>query len=351
MEKLFSIFCPAILSFLVIILVLSTYFILWKTKPQSSNQPPKLPLIGNLHQLICKLPHRRLAQLAQIYGPFMQLQLGQVSAMVVSSPEVAKQLLKDNDIKFSNRSRVSVADILFYKCQDIAFAPYGEYWRQMRKICMLEVLSSKRVQSFRSIREEEISNLIRSINSKVRSPINLSEMTLSLTNTIVARTVIGRKNNNEQAVLDVTNRIVKAAAGFTVLDMFPYLEFIHVITGMKSRLLKLYKVADQIFEDIIKQHKQQELNGEADNLLTVLLELQAIPDSLLTTDGIKATILDMFIGGTDTCAAVLEWAMSELMKNPRVMKKKKDVSWRSVGYCKPRPCFSKTTVLFRLETS
>ncbi|XP_065882067.1 cytochrome P450 726A27-like [Euphorbia lathyris] len=323
MKELFSFISPILFTFLPILVLIIWN---WKNKSQTSNQPPqppKLPLIGNLHQLICLLPHRRLAELAKIYGPFMQLQLGQVTAVVVSSPEVAKQLFKDNDIKVSNRCRVSAADIIFYNRQDIGFAPYGEYWRQMRKICILELFSAKRVQSFRSIREEEISDLIRSINSKLGSPINLSDMIFSLTNSIVARTVIGRKNRNQEAVLEVMNRLVKAIAGFTVLDLFPSLQFIHVITGMKSTLLKLHKEADQIFENIIEEHKSELRGGqiESNNLLNVLLQLQENPDSYLTTDGIKSITMDMFIAGTDTSATILEWTMSELMKNPIVMEK------------------------------
>ncbi|XP_065847556.1 cytochrome P450 726A27-like [Euphorbia lathyris] len=253
----------------------------------------------------------------------MQLQLGQVTAVVVSSPEVAKQLFKDNDIKVSDRCRASVADILLYNRQDIAFAPYGEYWRQMRKICIFELFSSKRVQSFRSIREDEISNLITSINSKLGSPINMSEMLFSLTNSIVARTVIGCKIENQQAFEQVISRFVKAIAGFTVLDMFPSLKFIHVITGMKSSLLKLHKEADKLLEDIIEEHKKELKGGQiqANNLLNVLLKLQANPDSPLTIDRIKAITLDMLIAGTHTSTTILEWAMSELMKNPTVMKK------------------------------
>ncbi|WCJ35031.1 cytochrome P450 family 71 subfamily B polypeptide 12 [Euphorbia peplus] len=322
---LFSFFSPALWSCLLI-LVLTSISIIWKKKKcriitNKPPQPPTLPLIGNLHQLVSKLPHRRLAKLAKTYGPFMQLQLGQVSAVVVSSPEVAKQMFKDNDIHISNRCRVSVADILFYNRQDIGFAPHGEYWRQMRKISMSELFSAKRVQSFRSIREEETSDFITSISSKVGSPINISEMLFCLISSILSRTVIGRKNENQEALIPLLNRIMYAASGFGVLDMFPSLEFIHVITGMKYRLLKLHKQADQLLEDIIKEHKADRVESERNNLLDVLMKLKENPDSLLTTEGVKAITLEFLVAGTDSSATILEWAMSEMMKNPRIMKK------------------------------
>ncbi|WCJ18520.1 cytochrome P450 family 71 subfamily B polypeptide 12 [Euphorbia peplus] len=327
-----SFFSPTLCS-LLLILAFTSALIIWKknkkcriTNSNKPPQPPKLPLIGNLHQLVSKLPHVRLAELAKTYGPLMQLQLGQVTAVIVSSPEVAEQILRGNDIKVSNRCRVSVADILFYNRQDIAFAPYGEYWRRMRKFCILELLSTKRVQSFRSIREEEISELIISIDSKVGSPINLSEMIYSLTSSIISRTLIGRKNENEEALLPLLHALLKVTAGFTVLDIFPSLEFIHVITGMKSRLLNLHKQVDQLLEDIIKEHKlladSRSLQYQGNNnLLDVLLEVQENPDSLLTTDGVKAITMELILAGTDTSATVVDWAMSELMKNPEIMKK------------------------------
>ena len=122
--------------------------------------PWKLPLLGNLHQLAAAespLPHEALRELSHKYGPIMHLQLGEISTVVVSSPDVAKQIMKTHDLSFVQRPQVSTAgNILTYGRTDIAFAPYGDYWRQMRKICISELLSAKRVQSFSFVREDEV---------------------------------------------------------------------------------------------------------------------------------------------------------------------------------------------------
>ncbi|PKI66075.1 hypothetical protein CRG98_013570 [Punica granatum] len=114
------------------------------SKPNLPPGPWKLPIIGSLHHMAGSLPHRALRDLAKKYGPLMHLQLGEVSTVVVSSPELAKEVLRTHDINFASRPEILAIKILFYNCTDIAFSPYGEYFTQLRKICMQELFSVKK---------------------------------------------------------------------------------------------------------------------------------------------------------------------------------------------------------------
>nr|QNS29950.1 cytochrome P450 [Nothapodytes nimmoniana] len=305
-----------------------------KTQADGSKLPPgpwKLPLIGNLHQLVGSLPHHSLAHLARNHGPIMHLQLGEISTLVFSTAEAACEVLKTHDIIFADRPQLLAPKIMSYNCKDIGFSPYGDYWRQLRKICILELLSAKRVQSFDWIRQEEVSYMIESISqSQGRLPVNVSDKFFALSNAIVCRAAFGGKFEDQHELVELIKKAVKLAGGFDIPDLFPSFKILHPISGMRSELEKIHPRVDKIFDHLIEEHKikrnkSMTMNsnevGEED-LVDVLLKLQESGDLEfpITTDSIKAIILDMFTGGTETSSTVMGWAMSEMMRNPRVMK-------------------------------
>ncbi|KAL5735698.1 hypothetical protein ACOSQ2_030486 [Xanthoceras sorbifolium] len=301
------------------------------TSHSTSNLPPgpwKLPLIGNMHLLVGSLPHRCLRDLSRKYGPLMHLQLGELSHIVVSSPETAREIMKHHDINFAQRPHLLAAEIATYGYTDIAFAPYGDYWRQLRKICTLELLSSKRVKSFRSIREEEVSNVIRSVVSNAGLPINFSQILYSLTNDITARAAFGGKCKYQKEFILITQKLIELGGGFSLSDMFPSVKLLEVLNGMRSELQRLHQKADKILDNIINEHIACKATGtigegEEKDLVHVLLNLQDHGDLEipLTTDNIKTVIQDIFMAGTETSSSTLEWAVSEMLKNPRVLEK------------------------------
>ena len=119
--------------------------------------PPGLPVVGHLH-LLGSLPHRSLRSLAASHGPVMHLRLGRVPTVVASSADTALEVMKTHDLAFASRAQIRMAERLLYG-RDVAFAPYGDYWRQTRRICAVHLLSPRRILSFRRVREEEAAAL------------------------------------------------------------------------------------------------------------------------------------------------------------------------------------------------
>ncbi|KAI9116555.1 hypothetical protein K1719_012722 [Acacia pycnantha] len=290
--------------------------------------PRKLPLIGNIHQIVGSLPHHVLRNLSNKHGPLMHLQLGETSNVFVSSSEMAKEIFKTHDLIMSNRPDIFAAKILTYNNTDIGFSPYGSHWRNLRKICSLELLTLNRVRSFRLIREEQVSALVKDVMSSTGSVINLSHKIFSTVSSMIVRAAFGRNSGSEEqeALLSLVDDIAKLVAVFSVADLFPSIKVLHAITGMKAKLERVHKLSDQMLETIIRDHKERKARGnenDGENLLDVLLRIQEQKDLgfTLTHDHIKAVILDVFNAGSETSSTALEWAMAELIKNPSAMER------------------------------
>uniref|UniRef100_A0A3Q7GEG0 Cytochrome P450 71A4 n=1 Tax=Solanum lycopersicum TaxID=4081 RepID=A0A3Q7GEG0_SOLLC len=298
--------------------------------------PTKLPIIGNLHQL-GSLPHRSLHKLSKKYGSLMLLHFGSKPVIVASSVDAARDIMKTRDLVWSNRPKSSIADRIFYGSKDLAFSPYGEYWRQIKSITVLHLLSNKRVQSYRVTREEETSNMIEKIrqacdSNSSSSVINLRDCLCSLTNNIVSRVALGRKYNEEgQGGINakvILHELGELLGTFSIGDYIPWLEWINKINGLDNKVEKVAKELDTFLESVIEEHvsrknRGENSTGEAKDFVDVLLEIQNGKETgfLLQRDSLKAIILDNFAAGTDTTYTALEWIMIELLRHPRVMKK------------------------------
>ncbi|XP_021749845.1 cytochrome P450 71A9-like [Chenopodium quinoa] len=319
-----------------IILLISLY----KPQKRRMNQqkkipsPRKLPILGNLHQLFGDLPHYSLHNLAKEHGPLMLLQLGSIPTLVISSANIAREIFKPHDLIFSGRPELYTAKRLSYELNDISFAPYGEYWREVRKIAILELLSAKRVNSFSTIRNEEvnivINTIIRSFSSN--TTINLSELMLSLANNVICRVAYGKKFDGEAKSYEILKETQTLLGELNVADFYPWFGWLlNKVNGVDTRLEKNFKEMDEFYDEVIQEHingsKTTRREGEHhEDFVDVLLQLQKDPNQTvkLSDIQIKGIITDMFIAGSDTSAATLVWIMTELIKNPSTMKKAQD---------------------------
>ncbi|KAI9115429.1 hypothetical protein K1719_013748 [Acacia pycnantha] len=302
--------------------------------------PARLPLIGHLH-LLDDLPHRTFQKLSAQYGPLMHLQLGSIPTLVVSSSDIARDIFKNHDLAFSGRPELYAAKRLTYNCSSLSFAPYGDYWRQMRKIVMLELLSSRRVQAFRAVRSQEVKLFLDSIAASASSSVNLSELTLLLSNKIVSKIAFGKKMYEDDDDEDkkagkfdeMLRETQEVLGGFCLADFFPCLEWLNKFNGVDRRIQKNLRELDEFFNTVINEHRdfssgynnkhEADADEDDEDLVDVLVQLQKdLSQPISITDyQMKGVLMDIFVAGTDTSSATLVWAMAELIKNPDSMKK------------------------------
>ncbi|XP_062183281.1 premnaspirodiene oxygenase-like [Phragmites australis] len=304
-------------------------------KPSSPLLPPgprNFPVIGSAHRLVNKLPHRALRDLANLHGPLVYLRVGQVPVVVVTSKELAREVLKTHDANFATRPKLMAGGIVAYNWADLLFSPTGDYWRKLRKLCVQEILSNDRILSYQHIREDEVLNLIHEIRAAGPStPVDLTSKLHRITNSIVSRAAFSIKSSKADDFLAAIKQSFIFCTGFQLPDLFPsFTGILSVLTGMGRKLQNIHETIDNILEEIISEREEILKNGKIDqatttekNLVDVLLSLQGNGDFgfPITRSTIKAIILDMFAGGTDTSGSAMEWVMSELMMNPKVMTK------------------------------
>ncbi|KAK7314524.1 hypothetical protein VNO77_33050 [Canavalia gladiata] len=304
--------------------------------------PKALPIIGNLH-LLGKLPHRNLQSLARKYGPIMSLKLGQVPTIVVSSPEMAEQFLKTHDTLFASRPKLEASESLSHGSKGLAFSQYGAYWRNMRKVCTLQLLSASKVEMFGPLRREELGKLVKSLRNSAASceVVDLSELVGELMENIVYKMVLGRTRVDKFDLKGIVLEVMNLVGAFNLADYLPWLGMLD-LQGLTRRLKKVSKDFDQVLEHIIKDHEHPSNNEEkgphnkdfVDILLSLVHQPVDVHDEhkhVIDRTNIKAIVLDIITAAFDTSTTTVEWAMSELLRHPSVMKKLQDELQDAVG--------------------
>ncbi|XP_057780744.1 cytochrome P450 71A1-like [Salvia miltiorrhiza] len=324
------------MQFLLILLlalpiILILYFQTHKPKlPPPPPGPPRLPFIGNLHHFDSRSPHTYLHRLSEKYGPVTSLKLGFRRVVVISSADAVKEIMKSHDAVFSSRPALATVRRLTYNYLDVAFSPYNDTWREMRKISTIHLFSTKQVQSFRPIFKDEVSKMMEKIARDAASSAvtDFSETMMSLSSNTICRVAFGKSYGDERygknRFYDLLRDAQSLLGGFFMADYFPSLQWIDHLSGMAAKLDKNFQDMDSFYEEVIEEHmnpnRPKSMEGDIVDILLRIKQNGSFSFDL-TLDHIKALLMNIIAGGSDTTAAALVWALTALMKKPSLMKK------------------------------
>ncbi|KAG5612389.1 hypothetical protein H5410_023670 [Solanum commersonii] len=274
--------------------------------------PKPWPIIGNLN-LLGSLPHVSFHHLSQKYGDLMLLKFGSKPVLVASSPEMAKEILKTHDAIFASRPELAAGKYTSYNYSDMAWAPYGAYWRQARKIYLTEIFSPKRLDSFEYIRVEEGQTLISRLFPLSGKPVLLKDHLPQFTLRTISRLVMSDKYYSSDASSIITLETLQQ-----MLDEW------FILGGVIN-------IGDWIPWLSNKETNRRDYVPK--DMVDTLLHLADDPnlEVKLKSDRLMGLIHDLIAGGTDTSAATIEWAFQELLRQPNIMDKAHQELDRAIG--------------------
>lgn len=265
--------------------------------PKRLPGPKAWPIIGNLN-LVGSIPHQSLHQLSQKYGEIMLLKLGKFPVVIASSPKMAEQFLKVHDAVFASRPALAAGKYLCFNNSDVAFAPYGPYWRGARKIMKSELLNPKKLESLEQIRVEERHNFLSGLRSQSldQKPVFIRDHLSRFTLSIICRMVFTEKSSVDMDELQkMMNEWFMLNGAFNIGDWIPWLEFLDLqgyVKKMNFLRKKMDRLTDFVIDDHVAKRGEGKGNGErdfVDNLLQIAEDGNGEVE--LTRDCVKALMM------------------------------------------------------------
>ncbi|KAF3959746.1 hypothetical protein CMV_015467, partial [Castanea mollissima] len=300
--------------------------------------PKGWPIVGAL-PLLGTMPHVALAKMAKQYGPVMYLKMGTCDMAVASTPDAARAFLKTLDINFSNRPPNAGATHLAYDAQDMVFAHYGPRWKLLRKLSNLHMLGGKALDDWAQVRVVELGHMVQAMyeSSKQGEPVVVPELlTYAMANmigqVILSRRVFVTHGEESNEFKDMVVELMTSAGFFNIGDFIPSIAWLD-LQGIERGMKKLHRRFDVLLTKMIEEHtaSAHERKGKPDFLDVVVANQDNSDGERLNLTNIKALLLNLFTAGTDTSSSIIEWALTEMLKNPSILKRahdEMDQKWR-----------------------
>uniref|UniRef100_A0ACD5X8V7 Uncharacterized protein n=1 Tax=Avena sativa TaxID=4498 RepID=A0ACD5X8V7_AVESA len=315
------------------------------SKSKSVHLPPSqaaLPFLGHLH-LLKKPLHATLRRLAARHGPVFLLRLGARKTVVVSSAELATECFTEHDVTFANRPRFPSLLLVTFDGAALATSSYGPYWRSLRRVATVQLLSAHRVGTMSADITREARALARRLSrdaaaapsgaAAVELKRSLYEVSLSaMMETVAQTTTSPAEEGDDYADMSPETRefkrsmdeIVPLVGAANMWDFLPALRWFDVF-GVKNKLVAAVTGRDAFLRTLLETERRRLDNGDDDSekqsMIAVLLGLQKTEPEMYTDKAIMALCMGMFTGGTETTATTAEWAMSLLLNHPDALSK------------------------------
>ncbi|XP_059064841.1 cytochrome P450 703A2-like [Cryptomeria japonica] len=255
-----------------------------------------------------------------------------VPVVVTDDPKYVKEFLLKQDHLFASRPKNIASEHFTFGGNDIAFAPYGPHWKEVRRICLMELLSPKKIESFRQGRVEEVQCMVNDVYraSLEGKSINMRNLFGILTSNVITRMVLGQrffglKGASPEVAVEHKAKIYDSFSLINAFNIGDYLPFLRPLDlqGHERKMKDIMKWVEKLYGSIIQEQflELEKRSGVGPlNFVHTLLEAKSRAKTLNMMK-VKAILIDIFAAGTDTSSITSEWAMAELLRHPEYMTK------------------------------
>ncbi|AEE76989.1 cytochrome p450 [Arabidopsis thaliana] len=303
-----------------------------------------LPLFGHLHllrgkKLLCK----KLAAMSQKHGPIFSLKLGFYRLVVASDPKTVKDCFTTNDLATATRPNIAFGRYVGYNNASLTLAPYGDYWRELRKIVTVHLFSNHSIEMLGHIRSSEVNTLIKHLykGNGGTSIVKIDMLFEFLTFNIILRKMVGKRigfgevNSDEWRYKEALKHCEYLAVIPMIGDVIPWLGWLDF--AKNSQMKRLFKELDSVNTKWLHEHLKKRSRNEKDQERTIMdLLLDILPEDIVISGHVrdvivKATILALTLTGSDSTSITLTWAVSLLLNNPAALEAAQEEIDNSVG--------------------
>ncbi|KAI3911193.1 hypothetical protein MKW92_013453 [Papaver armeniacum] len=328
-----------------LLLLLLNIFFSWKNDTNTRRLPPgppRWPLIGNLLDLgyHYKAPHKRLVQLQKKYGPVFMLRMGAANALVIASEDAATELFKSHDQAFVNRHPIQALQPLKGDFQATPWSPYGPIWRMNRRL-YATIFSRATMKNTLGRRRQFVDQIIGwiAVEEKEGRSVEIKHLTLVafanlLGNLFFSKDVMDLKSSTGIELYQLLGEIVALSTTPNLADFFPWLRNLDLQNVAKRTKKAVYACAN-ILDGFAKERRSTDVLHNNKDYWDLLMDFEGNGKDeprKMSASHINGFITEIFVGGSDSLMNSVEWVMTEVVRNPEVMRKAKDEIAQVVGY-------------------
>ncbi|AEE83587.1 cytochrome P450 like protein [Arabidopsis thaliana] len=327
-----------LIIFILLCLLSFLCYSLFFMKPKDSRDgrdlppsPPSLPIIGHLHLiLLSTLTHKSFQRLSSKYGPLLHLRIFHVPIVLASSASVAYEIFRDQDVNVSFRHSPPIEESLFLGSYSFISAPYGDYWKFMRKLMVTKILGPQALERSRRFREDELDRFYKTLLDKAmkKESVEIVEEAAKLNNNTICKMIMGRSCSEETGEAERIRGLVTESMALTKKIFLATIFHKPLkklgISLFKKEIMSVSRKFDELLEKILVEHEEKmEEHHQGTDMMDVLLEAYRDENAeyKITRNHIKSMFVDLFIAGTDTSSTTIQWIMAEIINHPKILER------------------------------